>query len=54
MEPLIRFEGKWIKIIPKPYEPERQTFQTVWMKLNGQAFNWFEKERLISKIVYNE
>jgi hypothetical protein len=54
MEPLIRFKGKWIKIIPKPHEPERQMFQTVWMKLNGQAFNWFEKERLISKIVYNE
>lgn len=55
MQPLIRYNGQWFKITPKPYEPERVTFEIAWMKLNGDGYlQWFKKERNISKIVYNE
>ena len=33
MPPAVRHEGKWFKIIPKPYEPERQTYQVAWMQI---------------------
>jgi hypothetical protein len=56
MEPLVRYNGKWFKIVPKAYEPERQTFEVAWMKIKenlGYAA-WFKRERNISKIIYNE
>jgi hypothetical protein len=27
---IIRYNGKWYKITPKPYEPERQTHEIAW------------------------
>jgi hypothetical protein len=33
MYPTVRYEGKWYKIIPKSYEPERQTYQVAWMQI---------------------
>jgi hypothetical protein len=56
MEPLVRYKGKWFKILPKPFEPERLTFEVAWMKIkHGTGYpQWFKKERNISKIVYNE
>lgn len=33
MYPTVRHEGKWFKIIPKPYEPERQTYQVAWAQI---------------------
>ena len=28
---LIRYQGKWFRILAKPYEPERQTYSIAWM-----------------------
>jgi hypothetical protein len=33
MPDLARYNGKWYKITPKPYEPERQTNQVAWMMI---------------------
>ena len=33
MPPAVRYNGKWYSIIPKPYEPERQTYQVAWIQL---------------------
>lgn len=56
MLPLVRYNGKWFQVIPKPGEPTRMTHELIWMKLkeNKTAAQWFEKERKISKLLYNE
>jgi hypothetical protein len=33
MQPTVRYNGKWYAIIPKPYEPERQTYQVAWSQI---------------------
>jgi hypothetical protein len=33
MPPTVRYNGKWYAIIPKPYEPERQTYQVGWSQI---------------------
>ena len=30
---IVRYKGKWYKIIPKPYEPEHQTYSIAWMMI---------------------
>jgi hypothetical protein len=55
----IRYRGKWYRINPKPYEPERQTSEIAWMLvreplvLKEEAYRkYFEKQRLESKVLY--
>jgi hypothetical protein len=33
MHSAVRYNGKWYSIIPKPYEPERQTYQVAWIQI---------------------
>jgi hypothetical protein len=33
MPPAVRYNGKWYSIIPKSYEPERQTYQVAWLQI---------------------
>jgi hypothetical protein len=33
MPSTVRYNGKWYAIIPKPYEPERQTYQVAWSQI---------------------
>ena len=56
METLVRYNGKWFKITPKPGEPARITHEVAWLKIKeGKGYKeWFEQERKISKILYNE
>lgn len=56
MQPILRYNGVWHKIIPKPYEVERITFEIAWMKIkeNKTYKDWFKKERKISALLYNE
>ena len=56
---LVRHNGKWIKIVPKPYEPERQTHEIAWSMVLNPALNpawayrnWFLKERETAKVLY--
>jgi hypothetical protein len=56
MESLVRYNGTWYKIIPKKHEPSRITNEVAWLKIKDKKGyrQWFEKERNISKILYNE
>lgn len=54
----VRYQGKWFKIIPKPYEPERQTYQVAWMQIreplvtSEEAYRkYFENLRKESKVL---
>jgi lipocalin len=56
---IVRYEGKWYKIIPKPYEPERQTTEIAWSLIRNPSLtredayiNWYEKERKEVKVLY--
>lgn len=57
MVPAIRVQGKWYAITPKPYEPERQTYNIAYRIIQGatpeQAYReWFEQERKDAKLLY--
>ena len=54
----VRYKGSWYSIIPKKYEPERQTFQLAWKmiieeKESKLAYReWFLKEHEDAKLLY--
>ena len=56
---VVRYQGKWFKIIPKKYEPERQTFEIAWSLVREPLIipedvyrNYFTKERENAKVLY--
>ncbi len=55
----VRYQGKWYKIVPKPYEPERQTFQIAWnlirepLIVKEEAYrSWYKAEQENVKVFY--
>ncbi len=54
---LVRFNGTWHVIKPKPYEPERMTTDVAWIQLKegvdaATAYRrWFEKQRKLSRLL---
>jgi len=56
---VVRYQGKWYKIIPKPYEPEKQTYEISWTLIKQpnltkeEAYRtWYQKQREIVKVLY--
>ncbi len=56
---VVRYQGKWYKIIPKPYESERQTFQIAWhlirepLVTKEEAYRaWYKREQENVKVFY--
>jgi hypothetical protein len=56
---VVRHQGKWFKIVPKPYETERQTSEIAWslirepLVIPEEAYRkYFEKERENAKVLY--
>jgi hypothetical protein len=54
---MYQYKGKWYKIQPKPYEPERQTVQVAWAQIKGstpeKAYrDYFAKLREDAQILY--
>ena len=56
---LLRHNGKWYKVTPKAYEPERQTAQVAWAQIREphkskeEVYrNYFEKQREDARILY--
>ncbi len=55
---VVRHNGRWYKITPKKYEPERQTSEIAWrMILKGEdsktAYrNWYADEQKKADIFY--
>ena len=57
LEPVVRANGKWFKILPRPWEPERVTEEIAWEKIKNPAYtpaDWYKRERNLSKLFYNE
>jgi hypothetical protein len=57
MPPTVRYNGKWYAIIPKSYEPERQTYQVAWAQImtgitaEESYRNYFEVLRKETKLL---
>jgi len=54
---VVRYQGNWIGIKAKPYEPERQTAEISWSIIRGlssaEAYRkWFAKEQENAKVLY--
>jgi lipocalin len=56
---IVRYNGKWYKINPKPFESERQTCEIAWALIREpnitteEAYRkWYEKERKKVKVLY--
>ena len=56
---VVRYQGKWYKIIAKPYEPERQTFEISWALIRQpntskeEAYRtWNKREQEKVKVLY--
>jgi len=54
----VRYGKSWYSIIPKKYEPERQTFEIAWKMIKENTSSkttyreWFLKEREDAKLLY--
>jgi len=54
---LVRFQGKWFEIEPKPYEPERMTADIAWIQIKEKVSaeeayrRWFERQRKLSRLL---
>jgi len=54
---IVRFNGKWLRIRPRPFEPERMTTDIAWMQIKEnitaeEAYRrWFERQRKISRLL---
>jgi hypothetical protein len=57
MSYLVRFQGRWIEIKPRPFEPERMSTDVAWLQIKEglaaqEAYRrWFEKARRISRVL---
>lgn len=56
---IVRYNGKWFKIMPKPYEPESQTYQIAWAQIREPLITsedayreYFQRERENVKVLY--
>jgi hypothetical protein len=58
MVPAIRVQGKWYKVMPKQYEPERQTYNIAYAIISKGITpevayrEWFAQERKDAKLLY--
>jgi len=59
MNEVVRYQGKWIRIKAKPYEPERQTAEIAWSMIRDPSIKapetyrkWFAKEQENAKVLY--
>ena len=42
---IVRYQGKWFRSLPKPYEPERQTYSIAWMMIRDPSITSEEAYR---------
>lgn len=54
---LIRFQGRWLEIQPRPFEPERMTTDVAWLQIKQglsavEAYRtWFATQRKLSRLL---
>ena len=56
---ILRYQGKWYKVTPKAYEPERQTVQVAWAQIREPQITkedvyrtYYTKQRDDARILY--
>lgn len=56
---VVRYNGTWFKIIPKPYEPERQSYKIAWAMIREPQIypesiyrRYFQSLRKDVKVLY--
>jgi len=56
---LVRYQGKWFRISPKPYEPERQSYKIAWNMIREPLIipeaaykKYFQSLRDEAKVLY--
>jgi hypothetical protein len=56
---VVRCNGTWVRITPKPYEPERQTHDIAWSMILNPSMNsaeayrkWYVGEQENAKVLY--
>ena len=56
---ILRFKGKWYKVVPKPYEPEKQTIEVAWAQIREPLLlkeeiykAFYETQRKQAKVLY--
>jgi hypothetical protein len=53
---VVRYHGKWFKITPKPYEPEKQSYSIAWSEplvVREVAYKkYFQSLRNEAKVLY--
>lgn len=54
---LVRYNGRWYRIRPRAFEPERMTTDIAWLQIkeklsSEEAYRkWFERQRKISRLL---
>jgi hypothetical protein len=54
---IVRYQGKWMRIRPRSYEPERMTTDVAWIQIKeglsaAEAYRkWFEEQRKLSRLL---
>jgi hypothetical protein len=54
---LVRYNGNWVQIHSRPFEPERMTTDVAWIQIKEgvtpeEAYRrWFELQRRISRVL---
>jgi len=54
---LVRYNGNWIQIHSRPFEPERMTTDVAWIQIKEGVTpqesyrRWFETQRRISRVL---
>ena len=52
---IVRYEGKFVAIHSRPFEPERMTTDVAWLQIKDKSTpqeayrKWFERQRRISR-----
>ena len=59
MEQVVRYGGRWFKIVAKPYESERQTHEIAWSMIRSPTLTpheayreWFASEQKKVSVLY--
>ena len=54
---LVRYNGRWVRIRTRPFEPERKTTDIAWLQIKegltaAEAYRkWFKQQRDISRVL---
>jgi hypothetical protein len=54
---LVRYNGNWVQIHSRPFEPELMTTDVAWIQIKEDVTpedayrRWFEKQRRISRVL---